>query len=77
MHSISPNTENFICCSWNAIFFSCKILKSFANHRNKILISKVDKFYTSFTMMIQKNRRVHTSRQNLIHFGSDSTEKNI
>ena len=31
--------------------------KVFADHSSKILISKVDKFYTGFTMIMQKNSR--------------------
>ena len=64
---MSLSTENFVCCNRNAIFFACKISWSFADHPNKIFISKVDKFYTGLTMIIQKNRRVRTSSQNLIH----------
>ena len=33
-----------------------------------VSVNKVSKFYTGFTMTIQKNRRVCTSRQNLRHF---------
>ena len=64
---ISLSTEYFLCCSWNAIFCACEISRSFANHPSKILISKVHKFYTGFTMILQKNRHVCTSKQNLIH----------
>ena len=49
-------------------FVPAKISTSFADHPSKILISKVDKFYTDFTMIIQKNKRVCTWSQNLIHF---------
>ena len=66
--SMRLSTENFVCCSRNAILCACKISRSFADHPSKILISELDKFYTGFTMIIQKNRRVRTSRQNLIHF---------
>ena len=38
---------------------ACKISRSFADHSSKILISKVDKFYTGLTMIVQKNRRVN------------------
>ena len=65
---ISLSTETFLCCSRNAIFCACKISRSFADHPSKILISKVDKLYTGFTMIIQKKRRVRTSKQNSIHF---------
>ena len=65
---ISLSTENFVCCSRNAIFCACKILRSFADNSSKMLISRVVEFYTRFIMIIQKNRRVRTSRQNLIHF---------
>ena len=65
---ISLSTENVVCCSRNAILFACKISRSFADHSSKILISKVDQFYTGFIMIIQKNRRVRTSRQNWINF---------
>ena len=57
-----------VCCSRNTIFSACKILRSSADHPSKIVISKVDKFYTGFTVIIQKNRRVYTSKQNSIHF---------
>ena len=71
---MSLSTENVVCCSRNAIFCACEISRSFADHPSKILISKDDKFYTRFT----KNRRVRTSRQNLIHFAIRChTEKNI
>ena len=52
----------------NAIFCACKISKSFADHPSNILISKVDKIYIGLSMIIQKNRRLRTSNQNLIHF---------
>ena len=65
---ISLSITNFVCCSRNTIFRACKISRSFTDHPSKILISKVVKFYTGFTMIIQKNRRVRTSSQNLIHF---------
>ena len=55
-------------CSRNAIFCACKISRSFADHPSTILISKVDKFYTGLTMIIQKKRHVRTLSQNLIHF---------
>ena len=55
--SISLSTENFVYCIRNAIFRACKISRSFADPPSKILISKVDKFYTGCTMIIQKNRR--------------------
>ena len=57
------STENFVCRNRNATFCGCKISKSFADHS-----SKVDKFYTSLSMIIQKNRRVRITSQNLIHF---------
>ena len=56
---ISLSTENFVCCNRNAILFACKISRSFADHSSKISISKVDKFYTGHTMIIQKNRGVN------------------
>ena len=40
-----------------------KISRSFADHPSKILIIKVNKFYTGFT----KNRRVYTPSQHFIH----------
>ena len=49
-------------------FVPAKYQGFFADYPSKILISKVDKFYTGFTMIIQKNRRVRTSKQNLVHF---------
>ena len=52
------STEHFVCCNRNAIL-ACNISRSFADHSSKILISKVDKFYTGLTMIIQKNRRVN------------------
>ena len=58
MRGISLNTESFVYCNWNAIL-ACNISRSFADHSSKILISKVDKFYTGLTMIIQKNRRVN------------------
>ena len=48
-------------------FVAVKISRSSADHPSKILNSKVDKFYTGITMIIQKNRHVRTSKQNLIH----------
>ena len=51
---ISLFTENFVCCNQNAISFASKISRSFADDPRKILISKVDKFYTGLTMIIQK-----------------------
>ena len=68
LHSISLITENFVCCSRNAIFSACEILRFFADDPYMILIRKVDEFYTGLTMIIQKNRRVRTSSQSLIHF---------
>ena len=56
---MSLRTENFVFCNRNAILFACKIARSFAGHSSKILISKVDKFYSGVTMIIQKNRRVN------------------
>ena len=53
------STENFVCCNRNAILFVCKISRSFADHSSKILISKVDKFYSGVTMIIQKKRRLN------------------
>ena len=50
--------KNFVCCNRNAIL-ACNISRFFADHSSKILISKVDKFYTGLTMIIQKNRRVN------------------
>ena len=57
-------TENFVYCDRNTICSAYKISKSFADHLSKILISNVD----GFSMIIQKNRRVRISSQNLIHF---------
>ena len=39
--------------------FPCKISRSYADHLSKILISKVDIFYSGITMITQKNRRVN------------------
>ena len=61
---ISLSTENFVCCSRNSIFSACKISRSFVDHPSRILITKVDKFYTALTINIQKNRRVRTAKQN-------------
>ena len=58
---ISLSSENFVCCNRNAIFCACKISKSFADHPSKILITKVDKFYTGLSLIIQKNRRIRIS----------------
>ena len=58
MHGISLGTENFVCCNRNAIL-ACNISRSFADHSSKIFNSKVDKFYTGLTMIIEKNRRVN------------------
>ena len=58
-HGISLSTENFVCCNGNTILLACKISRSFADHSSKILISKIDKFDTGVTMIIQKNRRVN------------------
>ena len=55
---MSLSTENVVCCNRNAIL-ACNISRSFADHSSKNLISKVDKFYTGLTMIIQKNRRVN------------------
>ena len=38
---------------------ACNISRSFTDPSSKILISKVDKFYTGLTMIIQKNGRVN------------------
>ena len=65
---ISLSIKTFVCCSRNAIFCAWKISRSFADHPSMILISTVDKFYTRFTMIIQKNRRIGTLKQNFIHF---------
>ena len=65
---ISLSTENVIWCNRNAIFCAWKISKSFADHSSKILISKVDKFYTGLSMIIQKYRRVRIWSQHLIYF---------
>ena len=62
------STERFVCCNRSAIFRVCKISKSVAEHPSKILISKVVKFSTGLSMIIQKNRRVRISGQNLIYF---------
>ena len=44
--------------TWNFEFWlNFKFL--FADHSRKILISKVEKFYTGLTMIIQKNRHVN------------------
>ena len=45
----------------SSVFCACKISKSLADHASKILISKVDKFYTGYSMIIQKNRRIRIS----------------
>ena len=74
---ISLSTENVICHNRKAIFFACKISSSFADHSSKTSISKVDKFYTGLAMIIQKNRHVRTSSQNLIHFAIRSHRENI
>ena len=55
----------------------CLISRSFADHSSKILISKVDKFYTGITMIMQKNSHVRTSSQNLIHRGISYAPKSI
>ena len=47
-----------MCRNRNAIL-SCNISRSFADHSSMILNSKVDKFYTGLTIIIQKNRRVN------------------
>ena len=44
---------------------------------SKIFISKVDKFDTGLIIMIQKNRRVRTSSQNLIRFAITCHRGNI
>ena len=54
MRGISLSTENFVYFNRNAIL-ACNIWRSFAYHSSKILISKVDKFYTGLLMIIQKN----------------------
>ena len=55
---VSVSVLNFVCCNRNAIVFACiKISRCFANHSSKILIRKIDKFYTGATMIILKNRR--------------------
>ena len=54
----SLSTENVVCCHRNAILAS-NISRSFADHSSKILISKVDKFYTGLTMIMQKDRHVN------------------
>ena len=64
---MSLSTENFVPCNRIAIFCARKISRS-ADDPSKILISKVDKFYTGLTMIIQENGRVRMSSQNLIHF---------
>ena len=66
MRGISLSTENFVCCNRNAIFCSFKISRSFADHPSKILISKVDKFYTGLSMIT--HRRVCTLGQSSMHF---------
>ena len=63
---ISLSTENFVYCSRNVIFCACEISRSFADHPSKILISKVDKFYTGFITIIQKNRHVRTLERRLL-----------
>ena len=55
---ISKSTENFVFCNQNAIL-ACNISRSFADNSSKILISKVVKFHTGLTVIIQKNRRVN------------------
>ena len=55
---MSLSTENFICRNRNTIL-ACNISRSFADHSSMILNSKVDKFYTGRTLIIQKNRRVN------------------
>ena len=40
----------------------------FPDDSSKILISKIDKFYTGLSMIIQKNIRVRISSQILINF---------
>ena len=74
---ISLNTESFVCCNRNAIFFAWKISRAFADQPSKTLISKVKKFYTSLTMIIQKNRRVRISSRNLMHFAIRCHPENI
>ena len=55
-----PHTKT-ICLMLKILYavLACNISRSFADHSSKILISKVDKFYTGFTMIIQKNRHVN------------------
>ena len=77
---IRLSTENFVCCSRSAKFCACKISRCFADHPSKILLSKIDKFDTDFTVIIQtldrptaretdrEYRRNRTSSQNWIHF---------
>ena len=55
---------------------ACNISRSCADHSSKILISKVDKFYTGVTMIIQEIG-VSTSSQNLIHFEIRYHRENI
>ena len=55
---MSLSTKNVVCCNWYAIL-ACNNSRSFADHSSKILIGKVDKFYTGLIMIIQKNRRVN------------------
>ena len=50
------------------LYFVPAKFQSFADRPRIISISKVDKFNTGLSMIIQKNRRVRISSQNLIRF---------
>ena len=71
---ISLSTKNFVCCNRNVIL-ACNISRSFADHSSKILSSKVNKFYTGLTMILQKKRRVNFGLK--FHFAIRYHRENI